>query len=511
MDTRTAERKLNQFKAKREQRQGPAGHSQEDAPILDALREFHARETLSLAIPAHKSGAGAPPEALAALGERVFAADLVSLGGLDNRHSSWEIQSAAQELAAEALGAEGCLFSTNGSTTSVHACMTAVVGPGEEIAISRNSHKSAITGLIHTGAVPVWLEPEYDADLEIAHGVTPETLTRTLAAHPDCRAVFITTPSYYGMAADVEQLARVAHVHELPLVTDDAWALADRFHPELPAFPLELGADLVIGSVHKTLGALGQTSIISFQGPRVDPERLSLALEMFQSTSGSSVLLASIDAARRQMVREGEALLGRALASARRLRAAARDLGLPTLEPSDMRTHPSIAGVNELHVTIDVSSLGITGYKAADWLRDHHDVAVELGDHRRVMAIVSHADNAAGIDRAVEALTALVAAFSGRSLTRAPREVPRAGELRTEQVMTPREAFFAAAESVALDEAPGRVAAEFLTPYPPGIPLLAPGERVTDAIVDYLTTGAAEGMYAEGCVDQSLSSLRVVA
>jgi len=187
MDTRTVEQKLNTLKAKVEEKRGPAGHSQDDLPILDALRHFHQEETVSLAIPAHKSGRGAPKYATDVLGEEVFRADQTALNGIDNRHESWDVQTAAQDLAAEALGADQCLFSTNGSTASVHTAMSAVVGPGDELAVSRNSHKSVITGLIHSGAVPVWLEPEYDQDLQVAHGITPETLERALAEHPGSR------------------------------------------------------------------------------------------------------------------------------------------------------------------------------------------------------------------------------------------------------------------------------------------------------------------------------------
>src|SRR3954468_8639951 len=190
MDTRTLQRKVNTLKAKVEERRGPAGHSQEDAPILDALRRFHAEDTLSLAIPAHKSGVGAPAEALELLGERAFKADQTMLNGVDNRHESWEVQTAAQDLAAEALGADQCLFSTNGSTASVHTAISAIVGPGEKLAVSRNSHKSVVTGLVHTGAVPVWLEAGYDEELEVAHGIAAETLERALEEHPDCKGVF---------------------------------------------------------------------------------------------------------------------------------------------------------------------------------------------------------------------------------------------------------------------------------------------------------------------------------
>jgi arginine/lysine/ornithine decarboxylase len=212
------------------------------------------------------------------------------------------------------------------------------------------------------------------------------------------------------------------------------------------------------------------------------------------------------------MVEEGEMLIGEALRLARRLRFGARELGLPTLEPDELLAHPSAWAVNELHVTVDVEHLGMTGYKAGDWLRGHRGVAVELADHRRVMLAVSHADADASIDRALAALRDLVERFDPEvNFTRSSLPVPAPAELRTEQVLTPREAFYAPTEMVPLAEAPGRVAAEFVTPYPPGIPLFVPGERITENIADYLKTGSAQGIYVEGCADQSLGALRVVA
>jgi arginine decarboxylase len=185
---------------------------------------------------------------------------------------------------------------------------------------------------------------------------------------------------------------------------------------------------------------------------------------------------------------------------------------LPTIEPDELLRRPSVWAFNELHVTMDVEQLGMTGYKAADWLRGHHAVAVELADHRRVMAAISHADTEQSVDRTLAALSDMVDTFgSGGRFTRSSRPVPGPADLRTEQVMAPRDAFYAATEMVSLEDSPGRVAAEFVTPYPPGIPLFVPGERITAEIADYLKTGSAEGIYVEGCADQSLSTLRVVA
>jgi arginine decarboxylase len=406
------------------------------------------------------------------------------------------------------------LFSTNGSSMNVHVALMTVAGPGETVVMARNGHKSSFAGLVLAGARPVYVDPYYDEELEIALGPLPADVAAALDAHPQAKAVLIFTPSYYGTSADVKAIADICHERDVPLVTDDAWGLDYSLsgHPELPEAALEQGSDLAIGSVHKTLSGLSQTSIIAVKGSRIDTTRLSLALETYLTTSACSLLLGSIDGARRQMVEEGEELIGQALRLARRLRAGARELGLPTFEPDEILAHPSAWRFNELHVTMDVQQLGMTGYTAADWLRGQHALAVELADHRRIMAAVSHGDTDQSIDRALAALGELVERFEPRvNLTRSPRPVPGPAELRTEQVMTPREAFYAQTESVPLMEAPGRVAAEFVTPYPPGIPLFVPGERITANIAEYLKTGSAEGIYVEGCADQSLSSLRVVA
>jgi arginine/lysine/ornithine decarboxylase len=513
IDERTQERRANQERAQAEAEHGPARKRQDAAPVLDAVARFYAEDTLRFGIPAHKGGAGASSGALEMIGAGAYRHDLNLLAGIDNRKESWQVQATAQQLAAEALGADQCFFSTNGSTGSVHAAIAAVARPGEKLAVARNVHKSVVTGLLISGVWPVWLEADYDGELKVAHGIAPQTLERALSEHPDCSAVLVSSPSYYGVCSDIKGLAEVTHGHGIPLVVDEAWGLAYPFHDELPAFALALGADLAVGSAHKTLSALGQTSILSLKGDRVDPSRLNLALELFHTTSTSTLLLAALDAARRQAVLEGERLFGEALRLARRLRAEIGALpGLKPLEPDDVLGRPGAAHFNELHVTFDVQSIGLTGYAAADWLRSHEHVAFELADHRRLMANISHADNDATVDRLVAALRALVAEREAHDEGGgAPRAIPGPVELRTEQVLCPRDAFFGQTTSVPLEAAAGRIAAELVAPYPPGIPIFVPGERITDTIVDYLLTGAAEGFHVQGVADPALDQLRVVA
>jgi arginine/lysine/ornithine decarboxylase len=282
------------------------------------------------------------------------------------------------------------------------------------------------------------------------------------------------------------------------------------FCSRLPPSALESGADLAIGSVHKTLNGFGQTSVLSVQGDRIDRERLELVFELEQSTSASALLIASIDAARRQFQRDGEALLGGAIDRALRLREAIAELPGLDLMTDDVIGGPGAFAFDPTHVSFDVTGLGMTGFSAADWLRQHQGIHVELADHRRVMVLITYADGDANIDRLIAALRALAIERDSADLGTLP-PLPTADELRMETEMLPRDAFLGATEMVPWREAAGRISAEMVCPYPPGIPVVAPGERLNDTVVRYFEELAAAGVMVEGAADESLEQLRVVA
>lgn len=504
-------RDRNRRKAEAERAESPAGSRAEDAPIGEAIRAFWDRDALSLGIPAHRGGVGdVRPDAAEWLGAQAFAADLGMDKGIDNRRQSWQVEPTAMQLFADAVGADTTLFSTNGSTENVHVAMLATVKPGETIVMARNGHKSAFAALVLCGARPVYVDPVYDEQVQVAHGVEADELDRVLDATPDAKAAMVFTPSYYGMSADVRALADVAHAHDVPLLTDDAWGLDYGFCSRLPPSSIASGADLTIGSVHKSLNGLCQTSVMSVQGDRIDTDRLQLVFELEQSTSASSVLLSSIDAARRQFQRDGERLLGQAIDLALRVRADLEAIPGLDLLSTDVVGRPGIFAMDPTHVTFDVTGLGLTGFAAADWLREHHRVHVELSDHRRLMAIVTYADTDHTIHRFLRAVRGLADAHRDSATVKIP-DVPRPRDLRMETVILPRDAFLGATETVPWNQAGGRVSAEMVCPYPPGIPIVAPGERLTDTVVEYLQQLVAAGVMAEGAVDESLEHLRVVA
>jgi arginine/lysine/ornithine decarboxylase len=391
-----------------------------------------------------------------------------------------------------------------------------VAGPGETLVMARNGHKSAFSGLVLSGAWPVYVDPFYDEELEIALNPLPEDVAAVLDAHPDAKAALVFTPSYYGTAADVRAIADQCHARDLPLVTDDAWGLDYELcggHADLPEGALAQGSDLAIGSVHKTLSGLCQTSVLSVGSDRIDQERLQLCFELEESTSVSALLLSSIDGARRQFVRDGAELVERAVRSSHLLRdrLAAEVPELPVVSAEDLSSRPGVAGADASHVMIETATVGLTGYQADDWLRDERQIDVELADHRRLMPLITFAHGEAEVDRLVRALRDLVDEHGDPGADTGVRPLPSRRELRTEQAMLPRDAFFAKTESVKPGEAVGRVSAEMITPYPPGIPVLAPGEVVNEAAVGYLEEIVANGAFVEGASDQSLDTFRVVA
>jgi arginine/lysine/ornithine decarboxylase len=490
-------------------------HDQSDAPLADAIENYWRTNRLSFSIPAHGGGRGPLPEFVQWAGEGTARADLPMTHGVDTRDRRWRVQERAEELFAQAVGARSTLFSTNGSSLSARVAMMTVVGPGETLIMARNGHKSAFAGLILTGARPVYLEPSYDDELEVALDPSADDLAEVLAAHPEARAAMVFTPSYYGTSADVRALADVVHGHDIPLVTDDAWGLDYGLcgHPDLPEGALVQGSDLAIGSVHKTLTGLSQTSVLSVGSERIDTERLSLCFELEKSTSSSSLLVSSIDGARRQFVRDGRALLDRAVEAARLLRERLRT-EVPELEvvaTQSLERRAGVAAADPTHVLIETAPVGLTGYQADDWLRDERQIDVELADHRRIMPLVTFAHGPEEIDRLVRGLRDLVDSAGSPGAPLDEHEWPSRSELRTTQEMLPRDAFFARSEMVPSDAAVGRVTAEYITPYPPGIPVLAPGELINQAAHDYLQRLMAVGGFVEGAADPQLEKMRVVA
>src|SRR3954449_10358827 len=441
------------------------------APVLEALQEFRRRGDVVFGPPGHRQGRGGDPPGLEIVGEGVFASDVLTLNGLDDRRQSQGVVSQAEELMADAVRADKAFFSTCGSSLSVKTAIMSVAGPGEKVLISRNAHKSVIAGVIVSGVRPVWVHPKWDGERHLAHPPEPDDVRCALDAHPDAKGMLLITPTDWGTSADIAGVAEVCHARGVPLIVDEAWGAHLPFHPDLPAWGMDAGADLVVTSVHKMGGAIEQSSVFHLQGDRVDPTVLKQREDLLATTSASSLVYATLDGWRRQMVEHGTELMGAAVALARRVREEVTQIDGLAVMGEEIVAEGHAHEIDPLVLTVDVRGLGITGYQAAELARARHHVNFGAADSCRITARLTHSDDARTGEALVATLRALVEDADGleRSGT---LDYPSADGLQMEQAMLPREAFFAAAELVPVGKAAGRIAAEMVTPYPPGVPVL---------------------------------------
>ena len=461
----------------------------DDAPLLDAWLRFQEQAPTPFTIPGHKHHTDLVGD--------VVAGDVPLYAGLDTMKLSSGVLKEAENRAARLWGADVCRFSTGGATHANQGVALAVAGDGDEVVVSRTLHRSLLLGLVLAGLTPVWVRPEVDLTTGLPLGVKPETVRRALAQHPRAQALLVGDPSYVGTVGDVAGLAAVAHAYGVPLIVDAAWAAHFGFHPELPRHALQLGADVVVTSAHKTLPACSQAALLLARTDRVDSGRLDAGVEATATTSPAGSILASIDAARALLERHGPELLGAAIAAVR----AARDRlcvvdGLVVLDGP---------GVDPLKLTLVLPGTGADGNAIEQDLLTAR-LPVESADRDVIVAVATLADNAADLDALVNTIVDSIDRHRGD-----PRAVSGVAAYAVDPVMAmpPRQAFFARRDTVTLEQAVGRVSAELIAPYPPGIPVLAPGEQITDDTVAALRQAKTAGIRIAYATDPTLATITV--
>jgi arginine decarboxylase len=461
-----------------------------DAPLLDAWLRFHEAAPTPFTIPGHKQRHDLVGD--------VVAGDVPLYGGLDTMKLSAGVLAEAEARAADLWGADVCRFSTGGATHANQALALAVGEPGGTVIVSRTLHRSLLVGLVLAGLTPVWVRPEVDATTGLPMGVAPETVGAALAAHPDARGVFVGDPSYVGTVGDVEGLAQAAHAHDVPLIVDSAWAAHFGFHPALPPHALQAGADAMVISAHKTLPAWSQAALVLARTDRIDPARLDAGVEATATTSPAGAILASIDASRALLARDGHALLAQVISATHSARDRLKQVeGLTVLEGR---------GVDPVKLTLVLSGTGADG-NAVEQDLIRAGLPVESADRDVITAVVTLADTQQGLTRLADTISASIQRHRGDSR---PPVGPAAYSVEPEVAVPPREAFFAAAEPIGIGDAVGRISAELIAPYPPGIPVLAPGEQVTPAVIDALASARVAGIRIAYAADPTLSTIRVM-
>lgn len=477
-------------------------------PLFDALVALAEARKVSFHTPGHKSGKGISTRFRKFVGSKIFTIDLTTLDEVDCLQKPVGVIREAQELAAEAHGADRSFFLVNGTTVGNHAMILSTVRPGEEVLVARNAHKSILAGIILSGATPRFFLPSFDANWGIAINVGAAVAEAAMQAHARARVVALTSPNYYGIAADLPTIVAAGRRHGKVLIVDEAHGPHLHFHPALPPSAVDAGADLTVQSTHKIVGGMTQASMLHIKGTAVDAGRVAGILQMLQSTSPSYILMASLDLARMQMATEGRKLLGRAIELAEEARARINRIpGLRCLDSQQVKEWGDLT-LDATKLTISVKELGLTGYAASQLLNTEFDIQVEMADLFNLLVIVSIGDRRDDLDRLVQALEALAHRAHGSAFIPEILPVPPIHESRL--ACSPREAYFGDYAYLPLARAAGRVTCDIVTIYPPGIPILVPGEEISPAAVEYLQFLGRHGARIDGVIELPEPGIRVL-
>ncbi|VXB61981.1 arginine decarboxylase [Bacillus sp. 349Y] len=481
--------------------------SQHDTPLFTGLMNHSKKKPVQFHIPGHKKGAGMDPEFKEFIGENALSIDLINIAPLDDLHQPKGMIKEAQDLAAEAFGADHTFFSVQGTSGAIMTMVMSVCGPGDKIIVPRNVHKSVMSAIVFSGATPVFIHPDIDENLGISHGITTDAVARALEQNPDAKGVLVINPTYFGISADLKKIVEIAHSYDVPVLVDEAHGVHIHFHDDLPLSAMQAGADLAATSVHKLGGSMTQSSVLNMRNGLVSPKRVQTILSMLTTTSTSYLLLASLDVARKRLATEGHELISRTIDLAERMRDEINGIeGLYCVGKEILGTKATF-DYDPTKLIISVKDLGISGFDAEKWLRESHNIEVELSDLYNILCIITPGDTEKDASTLVSALKELT-----EKLKQDGARDPITVMLPDIPVLsiTPRDAFYAETEVIPIDETVGRTIAEFIMVYPPGIPIFIPGEIITKENIEYIKTNIEAGLPVQGPEDYDLRHLRVI-
>lgn len=481
-----------------------ARFDQEATPLFDALKKYVADQVIPFHVPGHKQGRGIA-EFREYVGERVLQMDANGMEGLDYANNPTGPILEAEKLMAHAFGAQNAFFLVNGTTAGVQAMIMSACEPGDKIILPRNAHRSTIGGIILSGALPVYIQPEIHERLGISLGITEEGLKRAIKENPHAKAVFIINPTYYGAVSDIKAMVRIAHRHEMTVLMDEAHGAHMSFHDDFPLTAMEVGADMSAASIHKTGGSLTQSSVLLLRGNAIAPERVKQVLNLTYTSSASYLLMASLDVARKQLVTQGSDLLEETLRLARWARTEINKMDGLYAFGKELAGSPGCYDFDETKLGIHVRGLGYTGYQMETKLRREYNIQIELADLYNILAIVSLGDRKEDLEALVNALKDIAAKHQPRELTNATA-IPHSPKM----IVSPRDAFYSPKKLIPLTQAAGEIAAEMIMAYPPGIPVICMGEKITREIIEYIQILKQEHCELQGTADPRVDNVMVL-
>lgn len=482
---------------------------QQKTPLFSTLKDVYVKRNITpFHVPGHKRGIGVDKEYFDFVGNGIFSMDVTIFKMVDGLHQPKSCIKEAQELLADAYGVKKSFFAVNGTSGAIQAMIMTVVKSGEKILVPRNVHKSVSAGIVLSGAVPVYMNPEVDEKLGIAHGVKPQTVEIMLKQHPDIKAVLLINPTYYGITTDMKKIAEIVHSYDIPLIVDEAHGPHLRFHDDLPLSAVEVGADMCAQSTHKIIGALTQMSVLHVNSDRIDINRVQQILSLLHTTSPSYPLMASLDCARRQIATEGRELLDKAIKLANYARGEINRIPGMYSFGIEILGKEGIYDFDPTKLTVSAKEMGITGFELETLLVDDYNIQVELSDFYNVLGLITIGDTEESIEKLLKALTDISARFYGKD-KKIDKELLRMPAI-PEQVLIPREAFYSEKNRILFEESEGKISGELIMAYPPGIPIVVPGERICRETIDYIYSLKDANLHIQGMEDPELKYINVI-
>ncbi|MDP4120560.1 MAG: aminotransferase class I/II-fold pyridoxal phosphate-dependent enzyme [Bacillota bacterium] len=477
--------------------------NQDQAPILEALRDFKKMRVVPFDVPGHKRGRG-NKELLDFLGEKCLTADVNSMKPLDNLCHPVSVIRKAEELAADAFGAAHAFFMVNGTTQSVQSMILSVCKSGDKIIMPRNVHRSAINALILSGATPVYVNPGMNHDIGISLGMSVSDVQKAIDENPDAKAVLVNNPTYYGVCSNLKEIIRIAHEKGILVIADEAHGTHFYFNDRLPASAMSLGADMASVSMHKSGGSLTQSSFLLISDT-LSEGYVRQIINLSQTTSGSYLLMSSLDISRRNLALHGQEIFDKVIDYAADAREEINKIGGYYAFSDELINGDDVFDFDITKLSVHTRDIGLAGIEVYDLLRDEYDIQIEFGDIGNILAYLSVGDRRQDIERLVSALSEIKRRYEKDKSGMLSQEY-----INPEVVMTPKKAFYAEKVSLPIEESKGRVCSEFVMCYPPGIPILAPGERITGDILDYISYAKEKGCFLTGTEDSYTERINVI-
>ena len=477
--------------------------NQAKAPIYEALEEFRQERIVPFDVPVHKRGRG-NPELVGLLGQQCVGIDVNSMKCLDNLCHPVSVIREAEEMAAEAFGAAYAFLMVGGTTSSVQSMVLSVCKKGDKIILPRNVHRSVINALVLNGAIPIYVNPDMDSRLGIALGMKVSQVERAILEHPDATAVLVNNPTYYGICSDLRSIVRMAHAHKMKVLVDEAHGTHFYFGDKMPLSAMEAGADMAAVSMHKSGGSLTQSSFL-LTGISMNPGYVRQIINLTQTTSASYLLLASLDISRRNLALRGKQQFAKVTALAEYARGEINRIEGYSAYTSELINGDSIFDFDKTKLTVNTLGIGLAGIEVYDLLRDEYDIQMELGDIANVLAYISIGDRERDMERLIGALVEIKRKYRQNNTGMFTQEY-----IEPRVAVSPQSAFYAEKESLPLMETKGRICSEFVMCYPPGIPILAPGEEITEEVLEYIVYAKEKGCSMTGPEDPGIGRLNVL-